>query len=220
MNLQTKNPWQKLPHAVYEKHMGHKNVQQLDMLSRIFGGQLALVADIEKPTVAILGITGGNGLSHIKEGAYKTVLGLDINEQYLDICRTRYRELSTLALHQIDLMTEKDRAVALLQNADLVVANLIVKHIHLCNFIEIISKLVTPVVSITIQFNPDGQSLSHSGFEAAFDEIQTHGCNCDALELNTEMHNAKYRLIDKIEHELPNQKWLIRLDYKHMEVTG
>ncbi|MCL1795233.1 MAG: hypothetical protein FWG34_15400 [Oscillospiraceae bacterium] len=35
------NPWQKLPHDTYEKHMGHENVRQLEMLSL----RLAVPAD-------------------------------------------------------------------------------------------------------------------------------------------------------------------------------
>ena len=96
------NPWQKLPHDTYEKHMGHENVRQLKMLSRIFGDQFALIEDMQKPTIAILGITGGNGLENIEAGRYKSIIGIDINEEYLNICHNRYSHLSELELYQVD----------------------------------------------------------------------------------------------------------------------
>jgi len=212
------NPWRQLPHEVYEKHMGHEHVRQLEMLSRIFRDQLALVAEIEKPVIAILGITGGNGLENIQAGRCGSIIGIDINEEYLTICRECYAYLPELELHQIDLMTEKDRAVGMLKHVDLVTANLLVKHVHLNNFVDIIGKLDKPIVSVTIQFNPDGQSLSHSGYEAAFEEIQTHGENHDEAALTTAMLDAGYCMIGREEYLLPNEKVFIRLDYKRNEV--
>ncbi|MCL1795121.1 MAG: class I SAM-dependent methyltransferase [Oscillospiraceae bacterium] len=212
--MENHNPWQKLPHDTYEKHMGHENVKQLEMLSRIFSDQFALVADMQKPTIAILGITGGNGLENIEAGRYKCVIGIDINEQYLNICRNRYSHLPELKLYQVDLMTEKERAVDILQQSDLVTANLLVKHIHLDNFTDIVGKLRKPIISVTVQLDPDGQSLSHSGYEAAFEDIQEHGQNHDEAALTDAMRDAGYILIGKSEYELPNKKIFIRLDYK------
>ena len=208
------NPWRQFPHDTYERHMGHENVRQLEMLSRIFGEQLSLVADISEPVVAVLGITSGNGLENIEAGRYKTVIGIDINEDYLNICRERYNHLPELELHQIDLMTEKDRAVDILRQCDLITANLVVKHIHLENFMDIVGKLEKPIISVTIQYNPDGQSLSQSGYEAAFEDIQTYGKNCDEPTLDAAMLCAGYMQTGRAEYELPNKKMFIRLDYK------
>jgi len=194
--------------------MGHENVRQLEMLSRIFGEQLSLVADISEPVVAVLGITSGNGLENIEAGRYKKIIGVDINEEYLDICRERYNRLPELELHQIDLMTEKDHAVDILKQCDLITANLVVKHIHLDNFMDIVGRLEKPIVSVTIQYNPDGQSLSQSGCEAAFEDIQTHGKNCDEPALDAAMRGEGYTQTGRKEYELPNKKTLIRLDYK------
>lgn len=215
--MENNNPWRRLPHDIYEKHMGHENVQQLEMLSRILCEQFSLAADIYKPAIAILGITGGNGLKNVESGQFKAVIGMDINEEYLDICRERYDHLPELELYQIDLMTEKDRAVEILKQADLLTANLLVKHIHLDNFIDIVSRLYTPIVSVTLQFNPDGQSLSHSRFEGAFDDIQKHGNDCDEVTLTAAMRNAGYGVISRKEYELPNKKMFIRIDYKRRE---
>ena len=211
------NPWRQLPHDIYEKHMGHENVRQLEMLSRILREQLSLIADITGPAVAILGITGGNGLYNIEAGRYKAVIGLDVNKDYLDICRERYKRLPELKLHRIDLMAEKDRAVDILEQCDLISANLVVSHIRLENFIDIIGRLEKPIVSVTIQYDPDGQSLSHSGYEAAFNDILAYGKKCDEQALDAAMFNAGYMQIYRKEYELPNKKMFIRLDYKRAQ---
>ncbi len=211
------NPWYNLSHDIYEKHMGHENVGQLDMLSRIVGEQLALISEYEKPTVAILGITGGNGLVNIKSGRYKSVIGIDINEEYLQICRERYGCLSELVLYKIDLMCEKERSVEILTTADLIIANLLVKHIHLHNFIDIVMRLTKPLISITIQYNPDGQIVSHSGYEAALEKIVLHGEVSNESDLTNAMTGAKYILVGRKEYILPNKKVFIRLDYRRGE---
>ena len=211
------NPWKMLSHDLYEKHMGHENVQQLQTLSHILCEQFNLVSDIQNPTLAILGITGGNGLENIKAGRYKSVIGIDINKEYLEICGKRYGYLPELELYQIDLMTEKERAVNIIKNADLVTANLLIIHIHLNNFIEIINKLHKPIISVTVQFNPDGQLLSNSGYEFAFDNIQEHGNNHNETELNEAMYDSGYVLINRFIYDLPNKKVFIRLDYKRRE---
>ncbi|MDR0508307.1 MAG: class I SAM-dependent methyltransferase [Candidatus Methanoplasma sp.] len=194
--------------------MGHENVQQLQTLSRITGDQFALVANIQKPAVAILGITDGNGLCNITAGCCKTVIGMDINEEYLNICRERYSAMPELVLYSIDLVTEKDRAVELLKPTDIVIANMIVEHIHLNNFMDIVSELTKPIVSVTIQFNPDGHTVSHSGYEAAFDDILQHGQNCEELSLVAAMCDAGYKAAGRKEYILPNEKIFIRLDFK------
>ena len=214
-----KNPWTQLPHEIYEKHMGHDNVRQLEMLSRIFKEQLALVADIPKPALAILGITGGNGLEHIQAGRYKAIIGIDINDEYLRICRERYACLPELELHQLDLINEKDRAVNILNQSDLLTANLLVKHIHLKNFMDIVGRLEKPIISVTIQYNPDGSILSQSGYETAFEDIINHGENSDESTLDTAMCSLGYRQIGRTEYELPNKKIFIRLDYKRQNIT-
>ena len=79
---------------------------------------------------------------------------------------------------------------------------------------DIVGKLEKLIVSVTIQYNPDGHSLSQSGFEAAFEDIQTHGINCDEPILDAVMRGAGYTQTGRAEYELPNKKLFIRLDYK------
>jgi len=199
--------------------MGHENVRQLQTLSTILGEQLSLVSAIGRPTVAVLGITGGNGLGNFEPGRCKRILGMDINADYLRVCRERYGHLPELELYQIDLMTEKDRAIEILKDADLITANLVVQHIHLENFIDIIGKLTTTkptdtIISVTIQFDPDGIPFSSSGYEASFGEIRAGVRLLDEASLTASMRGAGYAPIGRESYIMPNEKLLIRLDYK------
>ena len=208
------NPWHNLPHDTYEKHMGHDDVRQLQTLSLIFKEQLELVADLPKPIIAILGITGGNGLENVVQGRYKRIIGIDINAEYLNICRERYGYLPELELYRIDLMTDKDRAVEVLSDTDMVSANLVVRHIHLDNFMDIAGRLKKPIISVTIQLDFGGQAVSHSGYEAAFAEIGLIRQECGEDDLTAAMHDAGYSQFGRAEYNMPNGKMLLRLDYK------
>ncbi len=101
--------------------MGSSGVQQLDVLSDLF----ATALDISRPSsVAILGITGGNGLAHIDSRLTPRVVGVDINGEYLDSVRQRYPHLTGLELHSIDLAA----AIVDLPSVKLVHAALIFEH--------------------------------------------------------------------------------------------
>lgn len=209
------NPWTRLSNADYERHMGHQKVGQLRVLSRITTDQLALVGDTPRPIVAILGITNGNGLEHIDASRYGTIIGLDISREFLDVCRERCSHLMPiLQLHQVDLISDKRQAIELIRGADLITANLVVEHIHLEAFVDIVRELERPVVSITIQVNPDGGLVSRSGYEDAFNEVVGQVEEGDEERLVRSMSEIGYDLIGRIEYPLPNSKLLVRLDLR------
>jgi len=67
--------------------MASPGVRQLQHLSRVFGG---LLDEFSPESVAVLGVSGGNGLEHIDPGRVKRVVGIDINPAYLDLARSRH----------------------------------------------------------------------------------------------------------------------------------
>ena len=75
------NIWNSIPLEDYEQHMLHKTVGQLQLLNDLTKKYLGTI----KPnSVLILGIAGGNGLEHINNTITKEVIGIDINEKYLE----------------------------------------------------------------------------------------------------------------------------------------
>lgn len=80
--------------------MGSAGVQQLAALRDLF--QRAL--DWSRPeSLAVLGVAGGNGLDRIDCSLTKRIVGVDINQQYLDHVRQRFGHLDGLELSCADL---------------------------------------------------------------------------------------------------------------------
>jgi SAM-dependent methyltransferase len=69
--------------------MGSPGVRQLEFLSRIFG---ELTIEFAPESLVVLGCATGNGFEHIERGRVRKLVGLDINPEYLEVCRRRYRE--------------------------------------------------------------------------------------------------------------------------------
>jgi hypothetical protein len=98
------NPWCSIPLQDYEGHMSSVNVWQLTVLGELFKS----VLDRCLPeSVAVLGIAGGNGLEHIDCTRTKRIVGVDINQRYLDEVRRRFGALAGLELHCCDLADQR-----------------------------------------------------------------------------------------------------------------
>jgi SAM-dependent methyltransferase len=84
------NPWSLVPAADYERHMGAEGADQLAPLSALF--QEAYLA-AQPDRVLVVGCATGNGLEHVAPAVTRRVVGLDVNLQYLGICRQRFFHL-------------------------------------------------------------------------------------------------------------------------------
>ena len=81
------NPWLSIPAADYEGHMGSPEVAQLAFLSDVFA---RLLAAFDPSSLVVLGCATGNGFEHVRAGRVRRLVGLDINQEYIDVCRERY----------------------------------------------------------------------------------------------------------------------------------
>lgn len=78
--MATRNPWLDIRASDYLGHMSSPQVDQLSVLSRLFGEAL----DSFRPAdVLLLGCSTGNGLIHIDPSVTRRVTGVDINPEYL-----------------------------------------------------------------------------------------------------------------------------------------
>jgi SAM-dependent methyltransferase len=84
------NPWSLVPAADYERYMGADGLDQLAPLSALF--QEAYLA-AQPDRVLVVGCATGNGLEHVAPAVTRRVVGLDVNLQYLGICRQRFFHL-------------------------------------------------------------------------------------------------------------------------------
>ena len=96
------NPWLSIPLEDYERHMSHYQVGQSILLNSLTKKYL----DETKPeSVVFLGIAGGNGLEHIDNSVTKSVIGIDINQDYLNTALTRYKHtIPSLQLVNLDIV--------------------------------------------------------------------------------------------------------------------
>ena len=212
------NAWKHIKPYDYDAHTSHPNVAQTQMLNRIIKEQLELLPKERRLTacVAMLGITNGNGLEHIIPCGIAKVIGIDINEDFLNECKARYHDIeSRLSLFQLDLMTDIAKAVEILSECDLIIANQLIKHIHLDNFIRIVAGLPKKkqIISCVIQLNPDGVAVSKSGFEHIFDDIIKQMGDEEEGSIISLMNETGFRNAHRAVYDLPNGKHFVRLDF-------
>jgi len=84
------NPWTLVPAADYESHMGPAGADQLAPLAAILGKALA---GLKPARLLVLGVATGNGLEHVDPAVTRRVVGVDVNLQYLALCRQRHMRL-------------------------------------------------------------------------------------------------------------------------------
>src|SRR5580765_708229 len=105
--LNIENPWTQIPIADYEQHMSDPSVGQLNMLNSLTKNYLL---KIKPATCLFIGIAGGNGLEHIDNDISKKVIGIDINQEYLDLTFERHHNrIPSLQLLNLDLTQSTNR---------------------------------------------------------------------------------------------------------------
>lgn len=205
----SKNPWNEIKLDDYENHMSLDSVNQLQTMNAIMKEQFEAYP-VE--TSMVLGVAGGNCLEHVRKDKYKTVYGVDINEDYLRATEERYPDLQgILKCIPVDLVDEAEK----LPEADLLIANLLIEYIGYEAFQKTVSKVQPTYCSCVIQINTDTkQWVSDSPYIHAFDKLDEvhHQMEEDALE--KAMKEIGYSLILNTLKDLPNGKALQRLDFK------
>ena len=203
------NPWNEIKLDDYENHMSLDSVNQLQTMNAMMKEQFEAYP-VE--TSMVLGVAGGNGLEHVSKDKYKTVYGVDINEEYLCEVDKRYPQLQgVLKCLKIDLINEADK----LPEAQLVIANLLIEYIGYPAFQKAVQKIDPEYVSCVIQINTDtAQWVSDSPYIHAFDKLDEVHHQMEDRALEQAMKKIGYSLILNPLKDLPNGRALQRLDFK------
>ncbi|QOX64142.1 class I SAM-dependent methyltransferase [Anoxybacterium hadale] len=214
------NPWMDIHLEDYEGHMQLDTVRQLPVLNQMMEDQLCRYSS---PTIMILGIAGGNGLNHIDPNKISKVYGVDINPNYLAVCKDRYPSLTSI-FHPVQ--ADLSDSEASLPPAELVVANLLVEYIGCACFQQVIRKVNPDFVSAIIQINEDPSETeagAESNAKAGFVSASPYACAFTRLdEVHHQMSEALmmecmkeigYLLCYSDQKVLPNGKKLVRLDF-------
>ena len=205
------NPWNDIALSDYENHMSLDSVQQLQAMNSIMRDQFeAYPVD----TAMVLGVAGGNGLEHIRRDKYRTVYGVDINSDYLNVVKERYINLDgVLECLQTDLINEYDK----LPDSQLVIANLLVEYIGYKAFMKAMMRVRPLYISCVIQINTDEAAwVSDSPYLHAFDRLDEVHCQMEEQALTDAMEKTGYRKILVQSNPMPNGKALVRIDFERI----
>ena len=195
------NPWLSVPLADYEGHMRDREVAQLDSLADLFAEALAL---FRPPSVAVLGIAGGNGLDRIDSAITRRVLGLDVNPLYLEAVRRRYSQLGGLKLVCADLA----EPLANCTPVELVHAALIFEHAGIGCCLENAVTLVAPqgALSVVLQLASDREpGVAITGF-GSIRNLEADFGLVDPKQLRTALEQRGFRLTHETRRPLPSGK--------------
>lgn len=156
------NVWNKIPLEDYELHMQHESVGQLHLLNNLTKKYLE---KLSPEIVLFLGIAGGNGLEHIDNNITSQVFGIDINQNYLDETKKRFKDqIPNLNLINIDISSRKTEKRT---KANLIWAALIFEYVETDTCFEFINDNIQEngYLVVTIQENNGVSSVSQTGIE-------------------------------------------------------
>ena len=203
-----KNPWEGISLADYENHMKLDSVMQLQALNQMMKGQFDTYPISSE---MILGIAGGNGLEHIQKDKFERIYGVDVNSSYLKEVVHRYPDLeSVLECLCINLIDETDK----LPEAEMVIANLLIKYIGYDSFQKTIQHVKPKYVSCIIQINIEDTWVSDSPYLHVFDRLEQVHHQMEEQELEKAMLEINYHAVRTLEHMLPNGKKLVQIDFE------
>jgi SAM-dependent methyltransferase len=199
------NPWLSIPLEDYEGHMDSAGVRQLTVLAELF--KCALDHCLPE-SVAVLGVAGGNGLEQIDYAVTKRVVGMDINQRYLDEVQQRFGMLAGLELHCRDL-TEADFSLAPVALAH---AALIFEHAGLGVALENTLSLVAPGgnLSVVLQLpSEDEQGVASTSYKS-MQMLKQDFALIDVSEFQRLLGQKGFQLVEQENRSLNSGKafWL------------
>lgn len=202
------NPWKNIPAADYEAHMSSASVGQLQALNKIFRLQYQRY---NPKVMAVFGICTGNGLEHINPIVTSDVFGVDVNSEYLNICKMRHGTKG-FALHVIE--ADINDTTVQFPACDLIIADLFLEYVELEKFIEqvrIISHGST-VLSVAIQANNEQLFVSETDYQS-LQSLSAFHHDIEPNEFASTMKQQKFKLVFSERYSLPSGKELVRFDF-------
>lgn len=185
--------------------MGSAGVGQLTVLAELFKSAL----DRCRPeSVALLGVAGGNGLEQIDCAATKRIVGVDINQRYLDEVQRRFGALSGLELDCRDL-AEREFSLAPVM---LVHAALIFEHVGLGLALEHALSLVAPGgrFSVVLQLPSEEEQGIASTSYTSMQTLKQEFVLIDIGEFQRLLEQKGFQVVEQENRFLPAGKalWL------------
>ena len=158
-----RSPWLDIPLADYEGHMSLPANGQADMLASQFA---SLLAEWTPRSAAVIGCAGGNGFDRINASVTRSVVGIDINPQYIQELAYRYgATLPGLELYVRDIQEPVDR----IQPVALIYAALVLEYVDPVTVLRNLNALCSPegILATVLQLPSDqAAAISDSPFDS------------------------------------------------------
>lgn len=207
------NIWNHIPLIDYEKHMSHATVGQMQLLSRILEEKLK---QYSPTSLTVWGIAGGNGLEHINPNITKEVIGIDINNEYLNECKKRFADsIPNLRLSNIDLECKNTRPTI---KTNLIWAALVFEYVDTDNVLEYAKECLNnkDVISITIQQDNENDSVSKTGIES-IKQVSSIFKTITKEKIIKYAQKYNFNLVAETENLLDSGKSFITLDLENIK---
>ena len=200
--------WNQVSLADYENHMSHETVAQLPLLSALTKKYLEKHQP-QKPL--FLGIAGGNGLEHVDATTVEHVVGIDINEDYLQQTYLRFKNtLPQLKLIKCNI----DETTETFIQSDFIWAALFLEYVDLKNCIQFMLNNLSEkgLVIVTIQSNNGNGAVSQSGIEGV-KVLNGQFKSINREIVLTAMNGFGFNLAEEESNELPNGKTFLTFTF-------
>jgi hypothetical protein len=170
-------------------------------------------------TVMFLGIAGGNGLEHIDNNSTRQVFGIDINQNYLDETKKRFKDkIQNLSLINIDISSRETQEIT---KANLIWAGLIFEYVETDTCFKFINDNIQEngYLVVTVQENNGVSSVSQTGIETikSVGEIFRIIAESDLVSIADKFGFQKIEFEENI---LPNKKSLKTYTFVKKQLTA
>lgn len=157
-----KNQWLEIELDEYENHMAMPSIGQSQYLS----DYLKLSIQNYKPkSIALIGCSGGNGLSNINSAEVERVVCVDINPKYLAIAKERFSN----SFNQIEFISQDITTKGFsFASVDLIFVGLVFEYVNIDIAVNNLARLINKndkLVTVLQLINPDIPEVSPSPYK-------------------------------------------------------
>ncbi len=200
------HPWEEVELCAYEGHMSLAGIEQLQTLNALMKQRLSRY---QPRSVMIWGVAGGNGLEHIDPQTTDRVVGVDVNQDYLDACKQRHAHLGE---QFTAVRADLSKPCPELGTAELLSADLFIEYIGIVAFVARVKECAPKTLCCVIQKNVSAAFVSTSPYMQALSGIGALHRDIEEAELVSALAEIGYTVVRREEIPLKNGKMFVGVE--------